>query len=67
MRVPIMLKMGGKIERKTFFEKGTGHCPSVPIGFFLCGADKVVIVDLHRRLDFGILKKSLAWMVDSDL
>jgi len=54
--------MGGKVEGKTFFEVGTGHCPVIPIGFFLCSAEKIVTVDLHRRLDFGILKKSLVWM-----
>jgi len=41
----------GKVEGKTFFEVGTGHNPIVPIGFFLCGAEKIVTVDLHRRLD----------------
>lgn len=30
-----ILDMGGKIEGKTFFEVGTGHCPVVPIGFFI--------------------------------
>ena len=54
--------MGGEIKEKTFFEVGPGHNPIVPIGFFLCGAEKIVTVDLHRRLDFGILKKSLVWM-----
>ena len=34
----------------------------MPVRFFLCGAEKVVTVDLHRSLDFGILKKSLVWM-----
>lgn len=57
--------MGGKIEGKTFFEVGTDHCPIVPIGFFLCGAEKIVTVDLHRRLDFGILKRSLVWMAEN--
>jgi len=60
-----ILGMGGKVEGKTFFEVGTGHCPVVPIGFFLCGAEKVVTVDLHRRLDFGILKKSLVWIAEN--
>jgi SAM-dependent methyltransferase len=60
-----ILEMGGKVEGKTFFEVGTGHNPIVPIGFFLCGAEKVVTVDLHRRLDFGILKKSLVWMAEN--
>ena len=57
--------MDGKVEGKTFFEVGTGHNPIVPIGFFLCGAEKIVTVDLHRRLDFGILKESLGWMAEN--
>lgn len=57
-----ILDMDGKVEGKTFFEVGTGHCPVVPVGFFLCGAEKVVTVDLHRRLDLAILEKSLVWM-----
>jgi hypothetical protein len=60
-----ILEMGGKVEGKAFFEVGTGHCQIVPIGFFLCGAEKVVTVDLHKRLDFGILKKSLVWIVEN--
>lgn len=27
--------------------------------------EKIVTVDLHRRLDFGILKKSLMWMAEN--
>jgi SAM-dependent methyltransferase len=60
-----ILDMGGKVEGKTFFEVGTGHCPVVPIGFFLCGAEQVVTVDLNRRLDLGILEKSLVWMAEN--
>jgi SAM-dependent methyltransferase len=60
-----ILEMGGKVEGKTFFEVGTGHCPVVPIGFFLCGAEEIVTVDLHKRLDLGILKKSLGWMAEN--
>ena len=47
----------------TVFEVGTGHKPVVPIGFFLSGVDKVITVDLNRRLDFNLLKKTLLWMV----
>ena len=60
-----ILEMGGKVEWKTFFEVGTGHNPIVPIGFFLCGAEKVVTVDLHKRLDLEILEKSLEWMAEN--
>lgn len=31
----------------------------------MCGAEKVVTVDLYRRLDFGILEKSLVWMAEN--
>ena len=60
-----ILEMGGKVEGKTVFEVATGHNPIVPIGFFLCGAGEVITVDLHRRLDLGILKKSLVWMSEN--
>jgi len=60
-----VLDMGKRVDGKTFFEVGTGHNPIVPVGFFLCGADKVVTVDLNRRLDVGILKQSLVWMVEN--
>jgi hypothetical protein len=45
-----------------FFEVGTGHVPVAPIGFFLCGAGSVVTVDLHRRIEWGLTRKSLEWM-----
>jgi len=54
-----ILDMGGRVERKTFFEVGTRHNAIVPIGFFLCGAKKVITANFHRRLDVGILKRSL--------
>ncbi len=60
-----ILEIGEKLRGKIFFEVGTGHNPIVQIGFFLCGAEKIVTVDLHRRLDFDILKKSLAWMAEN--
>jgi len=60
-----ILEIGGKIDEKTFFEVGTRHCPVVPVGFFLCGAKQVVTVDLNKRLDLGILLKSLVWMAEN--
>ena len=55
------------IEGRTFFEVGTGHKPIVPIGFYLMGIKKFITVDLHRRIDFKILKASLNWMVQHRL
>lgn len=60
-----ILAMGQKVEGKYFFEVGTGHCPIVPIGFFLCGAGKVTTVDLHKRMDMEILGKSLVWFAEN--
>ena len=44
---------------KRFFEVGTGHVPVAPIGFVLCGARSVVTVDLNRRIEWGLTRKSL--------
>jgi len=59
-----ILDQGMKIEGYKFFEVGTGHNPIVPIGFFLSGAKSVITVDLHRRLDFGLMKKALFWIAE---
>jgi SAM-dependent methyltransferase len=50
-------------EEKTFFEVGTGHDAIVPVGVFLSGANRVVTVDLYRRLDYNIMKNSLFYLV----
>lgn len=57
-----ILEQGESIESKIFFEVGTGHVPIVPIGFFLSGAESVISVDLHWRIDFSLIKKSLSWI-----
>ena len=71
-RIPMQIEMSRwifemdrEVDGKRFFEVGTGHCPIVPIGFFLCGAEEVVTVDLNRRLDIGILEKSLVFMAEN--
>lgn len=68
-RIPNQIEMahwirdrGMAIEGHTFFEVGTGHKPIVPIGFFLSGAKSIITVDLHKRLDFGFLKKILCYL-----
>ena len=60
-----ILRTGGKIEGKTFFEVGAGHDLIVPIGFFLCGAEKIITVDLYKRIDSKILGRSLEWISDN--
>ena len=34
-------------------------------GFFLCEAGEVITVGVYRRLNFGILEKSLMWMAEN--
>jgi len=60
-----LLEMGKEIEEKTFFEIGTGHCPVVPIGFFLAGAGNIITVEMYKRMEIGILRKSLEWMAQN--
>lgn len=69
-RIPTQIEMarwildqGMVIEGKRFLEVGTGHKPTVPIGFFLSGAESIVTVDLNTRLDFRLTQQVLAWMV----
>lgn len=68
-RLPAQVKMaswlnehGMAIEDCTFFEAGTGHIPLVPIAFFLSGAGRIITVDLHRRIDWGLTQDSLEWI-----
>jgi len=63
MMVRWLLEQGFSIENKTFFEVGTGHVPLVPIGFFLCGAEQIITLDLHRRIDHYLIRDSLRWLV----
>lgn len=57
-----ILDEGREIIGKRLFEVGTGHVPVTPIGFFLCGAQSTVTVDLHRRIDWGLTRDSLKWI-----
>jgi Methyltransferase domain len=54
-----------EIEGKTIFEVGTGHVPIVPIGFFLMGSQKVITVDLNRRVDPEIFTDALRWIANN--
>jgi SAM-dependent methyltransferase len=56
-----LVEAGATIEGKTIFEVGTGHLPVVPVGFYLCGASSVDTVDLNRRLDLALFKRTMYW------
>jgi hypothetical protein len=53
---------GESIKGRSLLEVGTGHIPLAPIGFFLSGAKQIITVDLHRRIDWGLTRKSLKWI-----
>ncbi len=48
------------------FEVGTGHLPIVPLGFYLAGADEVVTVDLHKRIEWGLTRELIESLVHSE-
>jgi SAM-dependent methyltransferase len=54
---------GATVQDATVLEVGTGHKPTIPIGFFLLGAKTVYTYDLHRRLDIPLVRQSLRWIV----
>ena len=60
-----ILSSGNKIQGKNFFEVGTGHIPIAPIGFFLCGANSIITVDLNRRIDWKLTSQSIHWIIDN--
>ncbi len=55
---------GTPVEGRRFFEVGTGQIPIVPIGFFLCGAESVLTVDIARSVDFGLTQGVLQWITE---
>ncbi len=46
----------------TFFEVGTGWRFNVPIACWLCGADRIVTVDLNRYLRFSLVKEDVQFL-----
>ena len=57
-----ILASGREIVGKRLLEVGTGHVPLVPIGFYLCGAQSVATIDLHRRIEWGLTHECLKWI-----
>jgi SAM-dependent methyltransferase len=55
---------GGSVENATIMEVGTGHKPTIPIGFYLLGAKAVYTYDLHRRLDIPVVRGSIGWLAE---
>ncbi|GIM91397.1 class I SAM-dependent methyltransferase [Paractinoplanes toevensis] len=57
--------LGFRAEGARCLEVGTGHLPIAPLAFFLLGADEVVTVDLHRRLDTELTTAMIRRMIDA--
>ena len=55
----------GPLEGRTLLEVGTGHLPRVPVAFFLLGAQRVITMDLHRRLVPNLLAECLTRIVEN--
>ena len=53
---------GCGIEGKTFLEVGTGRTVNVPLGLWLCGAERVVTVDLNPYLRGELVVESLRYL-----
>jgi hypothetical protein len=43
-------------------EVGTGRTLNIPLGFWLCGFDRIHTVDVNRYLRKELVKKDLAWI-----
>lgn len=60
-----LAELGFRAEGARCFEIGTGHLPIAPVAFYLCGADEVVTVDLHRRLDTELTTEMIGCLARS--
>ena len=47
---------------KTFLEIGTGRTLSTPIGLWLCGASRIITVDLNPYLKEELIIESIDWI-----
>lgn len=51
-----------KIDSKTFLEIGTGSSVSLPIALWLCGASRVITVDLNPYLKLELVAEEISFM-----
>jgi SAM-dependent methyltransferase len=58
----LMTQHGFRPRGATVVEVGTGWLPLDPIGFWMCGAARVVTIDVRRHLDPLLLARALEWM-----
>ncbi len=70
-RLPALFEMarwlrvaGRPVEGATLLEVGTGHFPLLPVGLCLLGAERVVTVDLHRRINWWVTRDCLTTLAE---
>lgn len=60
--VDIVRKNNQTIKDKIFLEIGTGRTIDVPIGLWLCGAKKIITIDLNEYLREELVIESITWI-----
>lgn len=53
---------GGKIESKTFLELGPGRRVNLPLALWLCGASRIIAVDLNPYLKSRVVFENIAYL-----
>ena len=56
--VDLAESVGVEVTGKTVFEVGTGHMVDLPIGMWLCGAARVITVDLNPYLSLRLISEA---------
>jgi len=55
-------KQNCQIVDKTFLEIGTGRTLNIPIGLWLCGASRIITIDLNPYLRKELIIESIEWI-----
>src|SRR5881296_1449529 len=55
-------ELGHRIEGRSFLEVGTGRSIDIPLALWLCGAARVVTVDLNIYLKEELVRDSVAFL-----
>lgn len=61
----LIRKQNRSLSSKTFLEIGTGHQLNLPIALWLCGASRIVTVDLNPYLKYDLVKEDIAYIRDN--
>jgi SAM-dependent methyltransferase len=65
-KVKWIREAGREVEGRTFLEVGTGHNVNVPLALWLCGAGRVVTVDLNRYLSLPMVTETIEFVRENE-